>query len=232
MKKFIFLSMLSVGLGGQFLSSVNYKDAKDMPAYVKRVARSKLPAQNKKLDAHRNGVYSHSSSSSSSSSSESEIEVLTFVSAVLNNNEGYPLVETGSPIVFNKIMDISGSISYNPATGIFTAFKPGSYEITYGVRFYGVGFETPIDPCAAIALRVNGNEVAGTEVSATFGNEVPEAPFLDADWATFSVIQNVTAATTFEVIASTNNIGLGIQLFNPSPCNTVNTVAYVTIKQI
>ncbi len=236
MKKFIFMSMFSLFVGSQFLSAGNViTRQKPMPQAANK------PHMNRPAKARDGHVFTSSSSSSSSSSRDSiHLNVCcnrehtpTFVSAVfdttLTESEG-TFVATGTPILFNQVMDTSGSISYNPTTGLFTAVAPGSYEISFGARFTGAIDEENFDPCACIALAVNGTELPGTEVSATYFIEGIE---FDADWATLSVIQTITAPTTFSVIASNNNSNSAIILFNPQPqCNAGNTTAYITIKKL
>ncbi len=204
MKKCIFISTLALTVGAQLFAAA-------IPTPVR---------------ANKNVAKADDLSSSFSSECDDRA---TFVSAVANGDASTQIVLTGDPILFNTVMDIDGPIAYNPTTGVFTVFEPGSYEIKFGARFSGAIDEEDFDPCAALALLVNGTELPGSEISATYGIE---GEFIDNDWASLSVIQTINAPTTFAVIASTNNLGNEIQLFNFSPCNPGNTSAYVTIKKL
>ncbi len=245
MKKFMFMSVLFVGVGIPFAGSAHVpqkqfaqKAKATMPAKPKtpvkaQVAEKPSPfkgkAPVKQPPVTKNGLFSSSSSSSSSSDS---VRYPIFVSVVANGSSGRQVVLQGDPILFNTVMDISGGISYNPVSGAFTLYEAGSYEITFGARFTGTfnfNETTYDDPCASIALAINGTEVPGTQVSATY-NETNFLEGGDADWVTVSVIQTVNDNTTVSVVSSDESTGGAIQLFNP--CENSDTTAFVTIKRL
>ncbi len=219
------------------------------------------PAANKPI-ANKN-FKKHCSCSSSSSWSrgpkviccDQEKRFPIFVSAVADGTANEQFVAPGDPIVFNTVLNISASVFYNSSTGVFTVTEPGTYEIIYGARFTGhvclstVGNTmctcctdpetcTPLDtliydPCASIAVQINGTEVAGSQVNN--GDFFDNEEFDSADWVSVAVIQTVNAGATIAVCAAVADVN-GIQLVNLNECDPECTngdsTAFVTIKKL
>ncbi|MBS0656567.1 MAG: hypothetical protein JSR46_12380 [Verrucomicrobia bacterium] len=221
MKKLLLLGMLSVSMGASLFAGHAHKK-KDAGHRVKQEANR---------DCHRSKSHGCKVVCCEKKSRPA------YASAVANGSANEQIVATGAPIIFNTVLNINNGVSYNPSTGIFTVVEPGTYEIIYGARFTGVFCLVPgysecdtfnDDPCASIALQINGTEVSGSQVSnaSAFNEEEVDA----AAWVTAALIQTVSGGTTIAITAA-NSDENGIQLFN-TDCDNGNTTAFISIKKL
>jgi hypothetical protein len=230
----LLLSILSVSMGaslltGHLLAGHAHKK-KDAGHRVKQEAKAKVNAACSRSDRGCKVVCC-----------EKERRPV-YASAVANGSANMQIVATGAPIVFNSLLNISNSVYYNSSTGVFTVVEPGTYEIIYGARFTGVFCVVPgysecdvfnTDPCASIALQINGNEVPGSQVNNASAFDEDEIG--TSDWVSVALIQTVNSGTTIAVTAANADIN-GIQLINADlssdPCDNGDTTAFISIKKI
>ncbi|MBS0656568.1 MAG: hypothetical protein JSR46_12385 [Verrucomicrobia bacterium] len=240
MKKLLLLSILSVSMGASLLAGGHAHKKKDVTHRVKHEVKGKAKA---KAKAQVNAACSRSSSDRGCKVVCCEKERHpVYASAVANGSANMQIVATGAPIIFNSLLNISNSVYYNSSTGVFTVVEPGTYEIIYGARFTGTFCVVPgysecdvfnTDPCASIALQINGTEVPGSQVNNASAFDEDEIG--TSDWVTVALIQTVNSGTTIAVTAANADIN-GIQLINmdlgAEPCDNGDTTAFISIKKI
>jgi hypothetical protein len=259
MKKLLLLNILSVALGGHLLAG--YQQGGAQRHYAPKAQMPVKNGPKKQFKRHDKSCSSSSSSSSRHHSckvvccEKHEAPKPVYASAVANGSANQQFVAPGNPIVFNTVENISPNVFYNSSTGVFTVNEPGTYEIIYGARFTGAVCISEVgntnctcctepevchplddfefDPCASIALQINGVEVSGSQVNSADLFEEDEVA--SADWVSIALIQTVSAGTTFAVTAAQSD-EYGIQLLNSfgfcETCDNGDTTAFVTIKRI
>lgn len=131
-----------------------------------------------------------------------------FISAISVGANSAAPIAVGSTVKSFTVTNNS-SITYDPATGIFTSTAgPGHYEIHYGASWNGQ---------SAIALRVDGNEVN---------------PYIDlntpASWARESIIIYTKEQTPTFALANAKLSATPMMLTHPGTYSS----AFITIKKI
>lgn len=147
----------------------------------------------------------------------------TYASVVTSGSFSSQSVNTNQPIIFDTILSVGGTMSYNNTNGQFTVNAAGIYEITYGGRWVGTnGDNNPV-----VAIRIGGTEVSGTQIDGNINNNAGGAGY---SWVTGSFILPVnTVPTTIEIIFGGANAGGSMDLIAGYPGSPG---AFATIKKI